>query len=102
MLLIFLFSGLNINLLFDTGSTHQLSNKEKLSPDDELLEIIRDFKNNVFTISEVETLVQNWQSRNDVQQSFREKKVIENNFYVTEITFMINTYYWYSDMVVQK
>ncbi|BES92418.1 Phosphoinositide-3-kinase adaptor protein 1 [Nesidiocoris tenuis] len=44
------------------------------SPQDELLEIINDFKNNVFTISEVEKLVENWRNRNDVQQSFREKQ----------------------------
>ena len=62
-------------VLTGISSAHQLPNKEKFSPDDELLEIIRDFKNNVFSISEVETLVQNWQNRNDVQQYFQEKKV---------------------------
>lgn len=41
---------------------------------DELIEIINDFKNNVFTISEVEKLVENWKNRNDVRQSFREKQ----------------------------
>ncbi|KAL1465814.1 hypothetical protein WDU94_005353 [Cyamophila willieti] len=41
---------------------------------EELIEIINDFKNNVLTISEVETLVDNWRSRNDVQQSFIEKQ----------------------------
>lgn len=46
------------------------------SPEDELVEIINDFKNNVFTISEVEKLVEAWRNRNDVQQSFREKQVI--------------------------
>ncbi|KAL1123506.1 hypothetical protein AAG570_002584 [Ranatra chinensis] len=44
------------------------------SPQDELVEIINDFKNNVFTISEVEKLVEAWRNRNDVQQSFREKQ----------------------------
>ncbi|XP_073993161.1 DBB domain-containing protein stumps isoform X1 [Rhodnius prolixus] len=44
------------------------------SPEDELVEIINDFKNNVFTISEVEKLVEAWRNRNDVQQSFREKQ----------------------------
>ncbi|KAL0274845.1 UNVERIFIED_CONTAM: hypothetical protein PYX00_002877 [Menopon gallinae] len=41
---------------------------------EELIEIINDFKNNVFTISEVEKLVENWRNRNDVQQSFKEKQ----------------------------
>lgn len=40
----------------------------------ELLEIINDFKNNVFTLSEVEQLVDNWRKRNDVQKSFKEKE----------------------------
>uniref|UniRef100_A0A182NS66 DBB domain-containing protein n=1 Tax=Anopheles dirus TaxID=7168 RepID=A0A182NS66_9DIPT len=42
--------------------------------DDELLEIIADFKNNVFSIQEVEQLVTLWKNRNDVQKSFREKQ----------------------------
>ncbi|XP_068081608.1 uncharacterized protein [Anabrus simplex] len=41
---------------------------------DELLEIISDFKNNIFTISEIEKLVENWKTRNDVQQSYKEKQ----------------------------
>ncbi|KAJ8875860.1 hypothetical protein PR048_023763, partial [Dryococelus australis] len=41
---------------------------------DELLEIINDFKDNVLTISEVEKLVESWQNRNDVQQSFKDKQ----------------------------
>ena len=52
----------------------QASNKSRESPQDELLEIINDFKNNVFTISEVERLVANWRNRNDVQQSFKDKQ----------------------------
>lgn len=48
----------------------------KMSPDDELAEIINDFKNNVYTISELEKLVEAWKNRNDVQQSFRDKKVM--------------------------
>ncbi|KAK9504830.1 hypothetical protein O3M35_009010 [Rhynocoris fuscipes] len=55
----------------NTSSTSSISNK---SPEDELVEIINDFKNNVFTISEVEKLVEAWRNRNDVQQSFREKQ----------------------------
>ena len=46
----------------------------KKSVDDELLEIINDFKNNVFTISEVEELVASWKNRNDVKKSFKEKQ----------------------------
>lgn len=45
------------------------------TPQDELLEIIHDFKNNVLTINEVENLVETWKNRNDVQQSFKEKQV---------------------------
>ena len=50
------------------------STKSRDSPQDELLEIITDFKNNVFTITEVEQLVENWRNRNDVQQSFKDKQ----------------------------
>nr|CAD7588502.1 unnamed protein product [Timema genevievae] len=50
--------------------------REQLSQgaQDQLLEIINDFKNNVFTISEVEKLVDSWKNRNDVQQSFKDKQ----------------------------
>ncbi|XP_026669368.1 phosphoinositide 3-kinase adapter protein 1 isoform X2 [Ceratina calcarata] len=48
--------------------------REPSGPQDELLEIINDFKNNVFTITEVERLVENWRNRNDVQQSFKDKQ----------------------------
>lgn len=61
--------------LLQTGS-HLKKSLEHMSQgvQDELLEIINDFKNNVFTISEVEKLVENWKNRNDVQRSFREKQ----------------------------
>lgn len=52
----------------------QGSNSSKASVDDELLEIMNDFKNNVFTIQEVEQLVVSWKNRNDVQQSYKEKQ----------------------------
>lgn len=52
----------------------QGSDTSKKSVDDELLEIINDFKNNVFTIQEVEQLVASWKNRNDVQKSFRDKQ----------------------------
>ncbi|XP_046674936.1 LOW QUALITY PROTEIN: phosphoinositide 3-kinase adapter protein 1-like, partial [Homalodisca vitripennis] len=45
-----------------------------MSAQDELAEIINDFKNNVFTIAEVEKLVESWQNRHDVQQSFKDKQ----------------------------
>lgn len=51
----------------------QGSDISKKSVDDELLEIINDFKNNVFTIQEVEQLVSTWKQRNDVQQSVTER-----------------------------
>lgn len=51
----------------------QGSDLSKKSVDDELLEIINDFKNNVFTIQEVEQLVSTWKQRNDVQQSVTER-----------------------------
>lgn len=41
---------------------------------DELAEIINDFKNNVFSISEVEKLVLDWRNRNETQQSLKEKQ----------------------------
>lgn len=60
-----------------SGNTlkRQESETSKASVDDELLEIINDFKNNVFTINEVEQLVSTWKNRNDVQQSFKDKEM---------------------------
>ncbi|KAK0164870.1 hypothetical protein PV328_003439 [Microctonus aethiopoides] len=55
-------------------SNNGIKSREPSGPQDELLEIITDFKNNVFTISEVERLVDNWRNRNDVQQSFKDKQ----------------------------
>ncbi|XP_055698201.1 phosphoinositide 3-kinase adapter protein 1 isoform X2 [Phlebotomus papatasi] len=52
----------------------QGSDTSKVSVDEELLEIINDFKNNVFTINEVEQLVSAWRNRNDVQQSYKDKQ----------------------------
>ncbi|XP_030020572.1 phosphoinositide 3-kinase adapter protein 1 isoform X3 [Manduca sexta] len=45
-----------------------------LTGQEELAEIINDFKNNVFTISEVEKLVMEWRNRNETQQSLKEKQ----------------------------
>ncbi|XP_069668608.1 phosphoinositide 3-kinase adapter protein 1 isoform X2 [Periplaneta americana] len=47
---------------------------QPVSAQEELAEILNDFKNNVFTISEIEKLVENWQNRNDVRQSFKDKQ----------------------------
>ncbi|XP_076618941.1 DBB domain-containing protein stumps isoform X1 [Colletes latitarsis] len=55
-------------------SNSSTKSREPSGPQDELLEIINDFKNNVFTITEVERLVENWRNRNDVQQSFKDKQ----------------------------
>ncbi|XP_076642587.1 DBB domain-containing protein stumps isoform X2 [Halictus rubicundus] len=57
-----------------TASSSSAKSREPSGPQDELLEIINDFKNNVFTINEVERLVENWRNRNDVQQSFKDKQ----------------------------
>lgn len=56
------------------ASNSSTKSREPSGPQDELLEIINDFKNNVFTITEVERLVENWRNRNDVQQSFKDKQ----------------------------
>lgn len=45
-----------------------------LNGQEELAEIITDFKNNVFTIHEVEKLVMDWKNRNETQQSLKEKQ----------------------------
>lgn len=45
-----------------------------LTGQEELAEIINDFKNNVFSISEVEKLVMEWRNRNETQQSLKEKQ----------------------------
>lgn len=50
------------------------SSGSKTSADDELLEIMNDFKNHVFTIQEVEQLVMSWKNRNDVKQSDKERQ----------------------------
>ncbi|XP_012525011.2 uncharacterized protein LOC105830310 isoform X2 [Monomorium pharaonis] len=62
------------NLYGRTSSNSSTKSREPSGPQDELLEIINDFKNNVFTISEVERLVENWKKRNDVQQSYKDKQ----------------------------
>lgn len=65
-----------INLAKDIRSPSVKSNKEicPLTGQEELAEIINDFKNNVFSISEVEKLVMEWKNRNETQQSLKEKQ----------------------------
>ncbi|XP_075148805.1 DBB domain-containing protein stumps isoform X2 [Haematobia irritans] len=55
-------------------SVSDASSSARTNVDDELAEIMHDFKNNVLSIREVEVLVEKWKHRNDVQQSFREKQ----------------------------
>ncbi|KAH8381855.1 hypothetical protein KR009_000655 [Drosophila setifemur] len=50
------------------------ASQSRSNADDELAEIMHDFKNNVLSIRDVELLVERWKHRNDVQQSFREKQ----------------------------
>lgn len=59
------------------GSVSGKSDRESgchLTGQEELVEIINDFKNNVFSISEVEKLVMEWRNRNETQQSLKEKQ----------------------------
>ncbi|KRG02255.1 phosphoinositide 3-kinase adapter protein 1 isoform X2 [Drosophila mojavensis] len=55
-------------------SASDASSSTRANADDELAEIMHDFKNNVLSIRDVEVLVEKWKHRNDVQQSFREKQ----------------------------
>ena len=41
---------------------------------EELLELMNDFKNNVYNMRELELLYENWRQRNDVQRDFRERQ----------------------------
>lgn len=68
-------SQINLNAK-DMRSPSVKSGKEPcpLTGQEELAEIITDFKNNVFTISEVEKLVMEWKNRNETQQSLKEKQ----------------------------
>lgn len=72
----FLYKGSESHRMSSSSSNASTSGKLSVhGAQDELVEIINDFKNNVFTITEVEKLVENWQNRHDVQQSFKEKQV---------------------------
>ncbi|XP_068632888.1 phosphoinositide 3-kinase adapter protein 1 [Battus philenor] len=69
-------SQINLNTKDARNSGSLKSSKEScpLTGQEELAEIINDFKNNVFTISEVEKLVMEWRNRNETQQSLKEKQ----------------------------
>ncbi|CAK1600877.1 unnamed protein product [Parnassius mnemosyne] len=69
-------SQINLNTRDARNSGSLKSGKEScpLTGQEELAEIINDFKNNVFTISEVEKLVMEWRNRNETQQSIKEKQ----------------------------
>lgn len=69
-------SQINLNTKDVRSSGSVKSGKEScpLTGQEELAEIINDFKNNVFTISEVEKLVMEWKNRNETQQSLKEKQ----------------------------
>lgn len=69
-------SQINLNTKDNRNSGSVKSGKENcpLTGQEELAEIINDFKNNVFTISEVEKLVMEWKNRNETQQSLKEKQ----------------------------
>lgn len=69
-------SQINLNTKDVRNSGSMKSSKEccPLTGQEELAEIINDFKNNVFTISEVEKLVMEWRNRNETQQSLKEKQ----------------------------
>lgn len=55
-------------------SCSSASSTAKSNADDDLAEIMYDFKNNILTIKEVEELVADWKNRNDVKQSYIEKQ----------------------------
>ncbi|KAL0881002.1 hypothetical protein ABMA27_002148 [Loxostege sticticalis] len=69
-------SQINLNTKDIRCSGSVKSGKEScpLTGQEELAEIINDFKNNVFSISEVEKLVMEWRNRNETQQSLKEKQ----------------------------
>ncbi|XP_026315896.1 phosphoinositide 3-kinase adapter protein 1 isoform X2 [Hyposmocoma kahamanoa] len=62
------------DLLRNSGSVKSGKENYPVTAQEELAEIINDFKNNVFTISEVEKLVLEWKNRNETQQSLKEKQ----------------------------
>lgn len=62
------------DLVRSNGSVKSGKENYPVTAQEELAEIINDFKNNVFTISEVEKLVLEWKNRNETQQSLKEKQ----------------------------
>ncbi|XP_055847418.1 phosphoinositide 3-kinase adapter protein 1 isoform X2 [Episyrphus balteatus] len=73
-------SRMNLNKMGSTSKLGTLkrtgsdASSNKGNADDELVEIMNDFKNNVLSIRDVEQLVEKWKHRNDVKQSFKEKQ----------------------------
>ncbi|XP_073949594.1 DBB domain-containing protein stumps isoform X2 [Choristoneura fumiferana] len=67
-------SQINLNAKDRCSSTKSGKEIFPLNGQEELAEIINDFKNNVFSISEVEKLVMEWKNRNETQQSLKEKQ----------------------------
>ncbi|XP_050664888.1 phosphoinositide 3-kinase adapter protein 1 isoform X2 [Leptidea sinapis] len=67
-------SQINLNTKDNRNSGNSVKSGKDATGQDELAEIINDFKNNVFTISEVEKLVMEWKHRNETQQSMKEKQ----------------------------
>ncbi|XP_047530019.1 phosphoinositide 3-kinase adapter protein 1 isoform X1 [Vanessa atalanta] len=66
-------SQINLNIK-DIRHSGSIKSGKDVTGQEELAEIITDFKNNVFTISEVEKLVMEWKNRNETQQSLKEKQ----------------------------
>ncbi|XP_041988074.1 phosphoinositide 3-kinase adapter protein 1 isoform X2 [Aricia agestis] len=66
-------SQINLNTR-DARNSGSIKSGKDATGQEELAEIINDFKNNVFTISEVEKLVMEWKNRNETQQSLKEKQ----------------------------
>ena len=66
-------SQLNLSMK-DVRNSGSVKSGKDATGQEELAEIITDFKNNVFTISEVEKLVMEWRNRNETQQSLKEKQ----------------------------
>ncbi|XP_045495194.1 phosphoinositide 3-kinase adapter protein 1 isoform X1 [Colias croceus] len=67
-------SQINLNTKDNRNSGNSVKSCKDATGQEELAEIINDFKNNVFTISEVEKLVMEWRNRNETQQSLKEKQ----------------------------
>ena len=63
-------SSINPDLISQKSNQYNTTDKYQ----NELIEILNDFKNDIFSITEVEQLFENWKNRNEVQRSFLEKQ----------------------------